>query len=82
MASARKIVTIPGTLSGQGHKAQCRVQAIKVTAPDGGVSAFTRLRVASVSQALPEGVYQLSLNWAPPERVRYSDGNWLDGRFG
>jgi hypothetical protein len=82
MASARKIVTIPGTLSGQGHEAQCIVQAIKVTAPGGGVSAaFTRLRVVSVSQALPEGVYQLSVNGAPPERVRYSGGNWLDGRF-
>jgi hypothetical protein len=40
------------------------------------------LVTVSVSQALPEGVYQLSVSGAPPERVRYSDGNWLDGRFG
>jgi hypothetical protein len=28
-----------------------------------------------------EGVYQLSVNGAPPERVRYSGSNWFDGRF-
>jgi hypothetical protein len=82
MASTREIVRLPGTVSGQGHEATCIVQAIRVTQGGSGASELTRKKVVSVSRDLPDGIYQLSVDGAPPERVRYSGGHFLDGQFG
>ena len=78
MSSTREAVSFTGVLRGQGQEATCTVQAIKVTVPGGGVSALTKKRVVSVSKALPEGVYYLSVNGEAPTAVRYSNGHWLD----
>jgi hypothetical protein len=76
MSSTREAVSFTGVLRGQGQEATCTVQAIKVTVPGGG--ALTKKRVVSVSKALPEGVYHLSVNGEAPTAVRYSNGHWLD----
>jgi hypothetical protein len=80
MASTREVIRLAGMLRGQGHEATRTIEAIRVTAPGGGVSALTRQRIVSVSRELPEGIYQLSVSGELPSAVRYSNGHWLDGQ--
>jgi len=80
MASAHQFVRLPGILRGPEREATCIVRAIRVT--QGDVSTLARKHVVSVSQNLPDGIYQLSVDGGPPERVRYSGGHFLDGQFG
>jgi hypothetical protein len=75
----------------QAHPRACYAKSEKLWIDDSaGISWETFLTTgesitygdsAGENTARIEGVYQLSVNGAPPGRVRYSGGNWLDGRF-
>lgn len=76
MTSIKELVSFTGVISGQGHKATCTVSAMKVTLPGVGVSAYASYSVLKVSQLLPEGEYQLSVN-GESFAMRHQGGNWL-----
>lgn len=79
MAGTKEFVSFLAVLRGQGHEATCTLRALLVTAPTDGASELTRLKIVDVSQMLPEGDYQLTVNSGPPMAVRYSDGQWQSG---
>jgi hypothetical protein len=74
MTNRRERVSLPGVLLGEGFEATCTVHATKVTL--WGVDAFCRRSIVAVSQPLPEGEYQLSLN-GEVTRLRHQNGAWL-----
>lgn len=76
MASLKESVRFAGIVEGQGRKASCTVSALKVTLPGAGVSAYARYSVEAVSQLLPEGEYQLSVN-GESFAMRHQGGHWL-----
>lgn len=80
MSSSREGVFLPGILQGQGHEAECRVSATKVTLPGPSglpvAVAFSGYSIHSVSKKLPDGSYNLSVN-AEIIPMRRSNGMWF-----
>jgi hypothetical protein len=76
MQSTKERVSFAGILRGEGHEEPCTVSALKVTLPGDGVSAYARYSVSNVSQPLPEGEYQLSVN-GRSFALRHRGGKWL-----
>jgi hypothetical protein len=76
MASIKERVSFAGIIKGQGREAGSTVSALKVTLPGVGVSAYARYSVGNVSERLPEGEYQLSVN-GQSFAMRHQGGNWL-----
>jgi hypothetical protein len=76
MASIKKPVTLAGIIRGQGRVAACTLSAQKVTLPGTDVFAYSRFLVEDVSQALPDGDYELSVN-GQSVAMRRQGGHWL-----
>jgi hypothetical protein len=76
MASIKEHVSFAGIIKGQGREARCTVSALKVTLPGAGGSAYARYSVRDVSERLPEGEYQLSVN-GQAFAMRHQGGHWL-----
>ena len=77
MASIRERVSLPGMLRGDGGQATCTVHATKVSLPGApGTFAYAECSVDNVSEALPDGIYDLSM---PGQNVslRKENGAWL-----
>jgi hypothetical protein len=77
MAAIKEFVSFLAVLRGQGQEATCTLRALLVTPHGGGESELTRLTIVDVSQLLPDGDYQLTVNSGPPMAVRYSSGEWV-----
>jgi hypothetical protein len=73
----REPVSFSGILRGNGQEAHCTVRATKVGLP-GEPSEFRYVdySIHNVSEALQEGVYQLSVD-GDIIAVRHQGGHWL-----
>jgi hypothetical protein len=73
----RTPVTDAGTLRSESHEATCTVRATKVSLPGSpGIFDYVDSSIESVSEELPEGIYQISA-FGKTESVRYKNGYWL-----
>lgn len=76
MQSLKERVSFAGILRGEGYEVPCTVSALKVTQRGTGISAYAQYSVSNISQPLPEGEYQLSVN-GQSFAMRNQGGNWL-----
>jgi hypothetical protein len=76
MASLKEIVSLPGTLRGEGQQSECVVLATKVTLPGPDIVAYAEHQIRNVSKSLPEGRYSLSVH-GEVLQVRHQGGHWL-----
>jgi hypothetical protein len=59
--STRERVTMSGVLCGKGESARCNVSALRVTLSGTKLHIDCQHVIEWVSQSLPEGVYELSI---------------------
>lgn len=64
-----------GVLRGHGHLAPCRVVAVKVSLPDGGIEAYVKAEIVQAPGTLPDGDYDVSFE-GRSFKVRKIGGNW------
>jgi len=74
--SKRELVEFSGLLSGSGRQASCTVCATKVSLPGSGAVAYANYSMKTVSEALPDGDYDLLVN-GETVRLVLSNGHWL-----
>lgn len=75
MSSTRERVTMSGVLCGNGKSAKCNVSALRVTLFRTKLHIDCEHVVEWVSQSLPEGVDELSIEGNAIE-MRYSKDRW------
>jgi len=74
--SRRELVELSGILRGAGREASCILRATKVSLPGSGAVAYTNYSMKAVSEALPDGDYELIVN-GDAIRLVLSNGHWL-----
>jgi hypothetical protein len=65
---------MPGVLCGKGNSAKCHVSALRVTLTGTRLHIDCQHVIEWVSQPLPEGVYELSIEGKAIEMRRSKDG--------
>ena len=75
MTSTRERVTMSGVLRGKGESARCNVSALRVTLSGTKLHIDCQHAIEWVSQSLPEGNYDLSIEGKTIE-MRYSKDGW------
>ena len=74
--SKKERVRFSGVLRGEGKGATCTGHVTKVTNPITGISAYTNYSIENVSEALPDGNYELTTN-GETMRVRHKGADWV-----
>ena len=73
----RERVILHGVVRGEGREATCTIEAVLVSLPGApGVSETTDWSMRSVSEALPDGKYEVLAD-GKREQVRFVNGQWL-----
>lgn len=75
MTSTRERVTMSGVLCGKGEIAKCRVSALRVTLSGTKLHIDCQHAIEWVSQVVPEGNYELSIEGKTIE-MRYTKDGW------
>jgi hypothetical protein len=75
MASARRIVTFNGILTGQVLTSKCVVSAEEVTDEYTRTVRLAKIRIQSVAEMLPDDTYELSFD-GMKQMLRYEGGFW------
>jgi hypothetical protein len=78
MTPLKTIDAFTGILTGTGFSAKCTVMATKVTEPTTGQFTYTNYSIHSVSQELPDGLYELEVNGEKLSVRKYGE-RWLAG---
>ena len=74
--SRRELVELSGILRGAGHETSCTLRATKVSLPGSGAAAYTNYSMKAVSEALPDGNYDLLVD-GETHGIILSNGHWL-----
>ena len=75
MTSTQERVTMPGVLCGKGRSARCNVSVLRVTLSGTKLHVDCQHAIEWVSQPLPEGVYELSIEGKAID-MRHSGDGW------